>query len=81
MPNIHKAASLTSTVQYSPGRSLRDCLYLNDSGNGIEWIDSRAMSESASRTGGAWAPGTITKFPNDPRLEECTFCEALVGES
>lgn len=43
-----------------------DCAYFNPSGTGISYIDQFNTPLGCMRTGGAWAPGTITDVTFDP---------------
>lgn len=47
-----------------------DCVYLNNSGNGIESIDNQSSAGECQRTGGAWANGTITQAAYDPNSND-----------
>ena len=36
------------------------CVYLNDAGNGVEWIDNNSNSAECDANGGAWADGFVS---------------------
>lgn len=38
-----------------------DCVYLNNAGNGVEWIDHNSGSGECTTSGGFWANGTVER--------------------
>jgi RHS repeat-associated protein len=47
-----------------------DCVYLNNAGNGIEWVDQNSNAGECAQNGGAWANGTVNNVQFDPNSND-----------